>query len=147
VNLRGNYLMAQACGRARIERRRGKIINVASVHTHFSLAGMAPYGASKAAIGAMTRALAVEWVRYNIQVNAIAPGFIRTDLNRALWEDEKIRTWALERAPAGRWGERADLVGAAIFLACAASDHVTGQVIYVAGGLTAGQSWPLVAPK
>jgi len=147
VNLRGNYLMAQACGRVMINQRRGKIINVASVHTGFSLAGMAPYGASKGAIGAMTRALAVEWAPYNIQVNAIAPGFIRTDLNRVLWENEKIRAWALERAPAGRIGEPTDLVGAAIFLASAASDYVNGQVLYVDGGLTAGQSWPLTVPR
>lgn len=147
VNLRGNYLMAQACGRVMIQQRRGKIINVASVHTHFSLAGMAPYGATKGAIGAMTRALAVEWARYNIQVNAIAPGFIRTDLNKVLWEDEKIRTWALERTPAGRIGEPFDLVGTAIFLASAASDYMTGQVLYVDGGLTAGQTWPLTVPR
>jgi len=147
VNLRGNYLMAQACGRVMIGQGGGKIINVASVHSHFSLAGMAPYGASKGAIAAMTRALAVEWARYNIQVNAIAPGFIQTDLNRVLWEQEEIRRWALERTPAGRLGVPEDLVGVAIFLASAASDYMTGQVLYVDGGLTAGQTWPLKAPR
>ncbi len=147
VNVRGNYLMAQACGRVMIRQRKGKIVNIASLHTGFSLAGMAPYGASKGAIGAMTRALAVEWAQYNIQVNAIAPGFIRTDLNKVLWENEKIRAWALERTPAGRLGEPPDLVGAALFLASAASDYITGQVLYVDGGLTAGQTWPLTVPR
>ncbi len=147
VNVRGNFLMAQACGKVMIEQNRGKIINVASVHTHHSLAGMVPYGASKGAIGAMTRALAVEWARFNVQVNAIAPGFIRTDLNKALWEDSKIRTWALDRTPAARIGEPSDLVGTAIFLASAASDYMTGQVLYVDGGFTAGSLWPLVVPR
>jgi len=147
VNLRGNYLMAQACGRVMIGQGGGKVVNVASFHSHFSLAGMAPYGASKGAITAMTRALAVEWARYNIQVNAIAPGFIQTDMNKALWEQEEIRRWALERTPAGRLGVPEDLVGVAIFLASAASDYMTGQVLYVDGGLTAGQTWPLAVPR
>ncbi len=147
INLRGNYLMAQACGRAMIAQGRGKVINVASFHTHFSLAGMAPYGASKGAIASMTRALAVEWARYNIQVNAIAPGFIRTDLNRMLWEQEAIRRWVVERVPAGRVGTPEDLIGVAFFLASAASDYMTGQVLYVDGGMTAGQTWPLEVPR
>ncbi len=147
VNLRGNYLMACACARAMIPQRRGKIINIASLHTHFSLAGVSAYGASKGAIGSMTRALAVEWARYNIQVNAIAPGFIRTDFNKALWEDPRIREWAEQRTPAGRLGEPSDLIGAAFFLAGAASDFVTGQVLYVDGGLTAGSTWPLEVPR
>jgi len=147
INLRGNYLMAQACGRVMIGQGGGKIVNVASFHSHFSLAGMAPYGASKGAITAMTRAVAVEWARYNIQVNAIAPGFIQTDMNKALWEQEEIRRWALERTPAGRLGVPEDLVGVAIFLASAASDYMTGQVVYVDGGLTAGQTWPLTVPR
>ena len=87
VNVRGNFLMASASGRVMIEQKQGKVINVASLHTHLSLAGMTPYGASKGAIGSMTRALAVEWAAHNIQVNAIAPGFIRTDLNKVLWQD------------------------------------------------------------
>ncbi len=147
VNIRGNFLMARACGRAMVERKSGKVINVASLHTHFSVAGMVPYGASKGAIGVMTRALAVEWASYNIQVNAIAPGFIRTDLNRKLWEDPEVLTWAQARMPAGRIGDPADLVGTAIFLASRASDYMTGQVLYVDGGLTAGSQWPIKYPK
>ena len=147
INLRGNFLMASASGRVMVEQKQGKVINVASLHTHLSLAGMTPYGASKGAIGSMTRALAVEWATYNIQVNAIAPGFIRTDLNKKLWEDPNLHQWALDRTPAARLGEPPDLVGTALFLASAASDFMTGQVLYVDGGLTAGTTWPLQVPR
>jgi gluconate 5-dehydrogenase len=147
VNVRGNFLMARACGRAMLEQKQGKVINVASLHTAYSLAGMVPYGASKGAIGSMTRALAVEWAARNVQVNAIAPGFIRTDLNRALWENPEIRQFAETRAVLGRIGEPKDLVGVAVFLASQASDYMTGQVLYVDGGLTAGTTWPLAFPR
>ncbi len=143
INVRGNFVMARECGRVMAGRKQGKVINVASLHTHSSLAGMVPYGASKGAIGVMTRALAVEWAAYNIQVNAIAPGFIRTDLNAVLWENEDIRNWALARTPAARLGVPQDLVGTAIFLASPASDFMTGQILYVDGGFTAGSNWPL----
>jgi gluconate 5-dehydrogenase len=147
VNVRGNYLMARASGRAMITGKRGKVVNIASLHTHLSLAGVSAYGTSKGAIGSMTRALAVEWAAFNVQVNAIAPGFIRTDLNKVLWEDPKMLQWAEDRTPAHRLGVPADLVGTAIFLASAASDFMTGQVLYVDGGLTAGSTWPLVTPR
>jgi len=147
INVRGNFVMARECGRAMVSRKQGKVINIASLHTHSSLAGMVPYGASKGAIGVMTRALAVEWAAYNIQVNAIAPGFIRTDLNAVLWENEAIRNWALARTPAARLGVPQDLVGTAIFLASAASDFMTGQILYVDGGVTAGTTWPLSIPR
>jgi NAD(P)-dependent dehydrogenase (short-subunit alcohol dehydrogenase family) len=147
INIRGNFVMARECGRAMVEQKGGKVVNVASLHTHLSLAGMAPYSLSKGAIGVMTRALAVEWAAHNIQVNAIAPGFIRTDLNAVLWENPAIRDWALARTPAARLGAPRDLVGTAIFLASAASDFMTGQILYVDGGLTAGTTWPLSVPK
>jgi NAD(P)-dependent dehydrogenase (short-subunit alcohol dehydrogenase family) len=146
TNVRGNFLMACTCGRSMIAKGAGKIISVASLHTHQSLAGVSAYGMSKGAIGSMTRALAVEWAKHNIQVNAIAPGFIRTDLNARLWEDPDLVRWVHERTPARRLGNPADLVGTAIFLASAASDFITGQVLYVDGGITAGQTWPLTVP-
>ncbi len=147
VNVRGNFLMARACGRVMIEQRRGKIVNIGSIQGYLSFAGMAAYGASKGAIAAMTRALAVEWAHWNVQVNAIAPGFIQTDFNTVLWQDPRIYAFAVERTPMGRWGKPADIVGAALFLASPASDFVTGQVLYVDGGLTAGSDWPLVVPR
>jgi gluconate 5-dehydrogenase len=147
VNLRGNFLMARASGRVMVEQRAGKIINVASLHTFQSLPGVVAYGASKGAIGSMTRALAVEWAPYNVQVNALGPGFIVTDLNAHLWEDAEVRAWVESRTPAGRLGQPRDLVGAAIFLASAASDFMTGQVVYVDGGFTAGSLWPVPIPR
>ena len=147
MNVRGNYLMARACGQRMVAQRSGKIINIASFHTLQSLSGVSVYGMSKGAIGSMTRALAVEWAAYNIQVNAIAPGFILTELNRKLWDDPKMRNWVEDRTPAHRLGQPADLVGAAIFLATAASDFVTGQVLSVDGGCTAGSTWPLTVPE
>ena len=146
VNVRGNFLMARACGNVMVAKQKGKIINIASVHTHLSLAGVSAYGTSKGAIATMTRAMAVEWAAHNVQVNAIAPGFIRTDLNAKLWEDPKMVQWVEERTPAHRLGQVADLVGTAIFLASAASDFMTGQLLYVDGGMTAGQTWPLAVP-
>jgi NAD(P)-dependent dehydrogenase (short-subunit alcohol dehydrogenase family) len=147
INVRGNFLMARDCGKAMIRQGSGKIINIASLHTYQSLNGVSAYGTSKGAIGSMTRALAVEWAKHNVQVNALAPGFIRTDLNATLWENPTMLNWVKERTPARRVGERDDLIGAAIFLASAASDFVTGQVLYVDGGFTAGQTWPLDVPR
>jgi len=147
INLRGNFLMARACGRIMLEQKQGKVVNIASLHTHESLAGVSAYGTSKGAIASLTRALAVEWAGRNVQVNAIAPGFIRTDLNAALWENAEIRNWAEARTPAARLGVPSDLVGTAIFLASKASDFMTGQVLYVDGGFTAGSTWPLTVPR
>jgi NAD(P)-dependent dehydrogenase (short-subunit alcohol dehydrogenase family) len=139
--------MASASGRLMTAQRSGKLVNIASLHTHQSLAGVAAYGTSKGAIASLTRALAVEWAQFNIQVNAIAPGFIRTDLNAALWEQPAMRDWAVARTPAARIGEPRDVVGAALFLASPASDFITGQVLYVDGGFTAGSTWPLTVPR
>jgi gluconate 5-dehydrogenase len=147
VNVRGNFLVARASGKAMIRQGSGKIVNVASLHTHQSLNGVSAYGVSKGAIGSMTRALAVEWAKHNVQVNAIAPGIIRTDLNAKLWEDSTMLDWVKERTPAHRLGEPNDLIGAAIFLASGASNFITGQVLYVDGGFTAGQTWPLDVPR
>ena len=147
VNVRGNYLMARACGQRMVAQKSGKIVNIASLHTFQSLSGVSVYGMSKGAIGSMTRALAVEWAAHNVQVNAIAPGFILTELNRKLWDDPKMRNWVEDRTPAHRLGQPSDLVGAAIFLASAASDFITGQVLPVDGGFNAGSTWPLTVPR
>jgi NAD(P)-dependent dehydrogenase (short-subunit alcohol dehydrogenase family) len=147
VNVRGNYLMARACGQRMVAQRSGKIVNIASLHTFQSLSGVSVYGMSKGAIGSMTRALAVEWAGYNVQVNGIAPGFILTELNRKLWDDPKMRNWVDDRTPAHRLGQTSDLVGAAIFLASAASDFIAGQILSVDGGFSAGSTWPLEVPK
>jgi gluconate 5-dehydrogenase len=93
-----------------------------------------PYTASKGGVKMLTKALAVEWAKYNIQVNGIGPGYIVTELNRALLDDQKFNAMVQSRTPAGRWGEPSDLAGASVFLASRASDFITGQIIYVDGG-------------
>jgi gluconate 5-dehydrogenase len=97
----------------------------------------APYAASKGGIGQLTKALAVDWAKYGINVNAIGPGFIRTDLTRPLWENEEFNKWLKWKTPWGSWGNPEDLGNAAVYLASSASDYVTGHVLYVDGGLVA----------
>jgi NAD(P)-dependent dehydrogenase (short-subunit alcohol dehydrogenase family) len=102
-----------------------------------------PYAMSKAAIAHMTRSLALEWGESGIRVNAIAPGFILTDLTRKLWSDPAMQEWGTTNTPMRRLGTPEDLVGTALFLASPASAFITGQVIYVDGGFTAGWAWPI----
>jgi len=98
---------------------------------------IAPYVTSKGGLKNLTRGMAVDWARHNIQVNGIGPGYFRTAMNRALIEDPDFDAWVRKRTPAGRWGDPHELAGAAVFLASSASDYISGQVIYVDGGFTA----------
>ena len=100
-------------------------------------ATIVPYTASKGAVKMMTRGLAAELGKHNIQANAIGPGYFTTEINKALLADEAFSTWVKTRTPAGRWGETRELVGAAIFLSSAASDYVNGHLLMVDGGMTA----------
>ena len=120
-----------------ITRRRGKIINVASLQSEAARYSIAPYTASKGAVKNLTKGMCTDWARYNIQVNAIGPGYFKTPLNQALVEDPRFNTWLEARTPAQRWGEVDELQGVCIFLASAASDFVNGQTIYVDGGVLA----------
>jgi gluconate 5-dehydrogenase len=112
----------------------GKVINLASLMTAAARPNTSPYTASKGAVGQLTKVLAIEWAKYGIYVNAIAPGYIETDLNRALISDPDFDQWVKSRCPLGRWGTPEDIAWPIVFLASAASDFVTGQVIYVDGG-------------
>jgi 2-deoxy-D-gluconate 3-dehydrogenase len=114
--------------------RRGKIINVASLLAFQGGIRVPAYAAAKGGVAQLTRALANEWAGRGVNVNAIAPGYIRTDNTRALSEDPVRYNQILERIPAGRWGEPTDLAGAAVFLASAAADYVHGHVLVVDGG-------------
>jgi len=137
INLTGVFLTTKAVVPAMIQRRSGKIINVCSVQSELARPTIAPYTASKGALKMLTKGMATEWGKHNIQVNAIAPGYLKTDLTRALYEDEKFSAWLCGRTPASRWGELDELIGAAIFLSSKASDYVNGHLLIVDGGLTA----------
>lgn len=136
-NLTGVFIVGRAVARFMIARKRGKIINIASLMSEVSRKSISPYTASKGGVRQLTRAMCVEWAEHNIQVNAIGPGYFKTSLNVALSSDPAFDQWVCARTPAGRWGDPPELIGAAIFLASSASDFVNGQVIYVDGGILA----------
>lgn len=143
VNIKGAYFLSREVGKGMIARGQGKVINIASVTSAIGLAKVTAYACSKGALAQLTRGLAVEWGPHNIQINAIAPGFILTDFNRKLWENQAMLDWAVGGTPAGRLGQPEDVVGAAIFLSSSAADFITGQVLFVDGGYMAGRPWPL----
>jgi 2-deoxy-D-gluconate 3-dehydrogenase len=134
VNLNSVFRMSQIAGRHMIERGRGKILNVASLLAFQGGVIVPAYAASKGGVAQLTKALANEWAAKGVNVNAIAPGYMRTNNTRALQQDETRSRQILERIPAGRWGEPSDLAGAAVFLCSAASDYVNGHVLVVDGG-------------
>jgi gluconate 5-dehydrogenase len=131
------FFLAQAIARQMIIRRRGKIINTLSIMSELGRPMIVPYTTAKGGLKMLTRGLAVELGAHNIQVNGIAPGYFRTEMNQALMDDPKFDAWVKQRTPAQRWGEPDEIGGAAVFLASGASDFVTGQVIFVDGGVTA----------
>jgi gluconate 5-dehydrogenase len=138
LNLTAVFKLCQVFAKERIKAgEKGKIINIASMMSETVREDNAPYAASKGGIRQLTKALAVDWAPYQINVNAIGPGFIRTDLTRRLWENEKFNKWIEWKIPAGRWGNPEDLGNAAVYLASPASDFVTGHILYVDGGLLA----------
>ncbi len=134
VNLSSVFRLSQLAGRHMIERGSGKIVNIASLLSFQGGITVPAYAASKGGIAQLTKALANEWAKHRINVNAIAPGYMRTDNTTALQQDETRNRQILERIPAGRWGEPADLAGAAVFLSSSASDYLHGHILVVDGG-------------
>jgi gluconate 5-dehydrogenase len=129
------FLISQAfCRHRKQVAKPGKIINIGSLLCHAARATNAPYASSKGGLLMLTKSLAVEWAKYQINVNAIGPGYIQTELTKPLWTDQDFDKWVLSKTPLGRWGKPEDIVGTAIFLASPASDFVTGQIVYVDGG-------------
>ncbi len=134
VNLSSVFRLAQAAGRYMIGQGSGKIVNIASLLSFQGGITVPAYTASKSGVAGLTKALANEWAKNNITVNAIAPGYIATNNNAALQADETRNRQILERIPAGRWGDPDDIAGAAVFLSSAASDYMNGHILVVDGG-------------
>jgi gluconate 5-dehydrogenase len=137
TDLTGVFLLSREVVKGMIRRKRGKIVNICSLMSEVGRNTTGAYAAAKGGLKMLTRAMAVEWARHNIQVNGIGPGYFLTEMTRKLAEDPKFDAWIKSRTPAGRWGDPSELVGAAIFLASTASDFVNGQIIYVDGGILA----------
>jgi len=137
VNLNGVFLTSKIIGKGMVQRRQGKIINICSVLSEVGRPTIAPYTAAKGGVKMLTRAMAVEWAEYNVQVNGLGPGYFATEMNRALVQDRDFDSWIRQRTPARRWGKPEELIGAVVFLASRASDFVTGQILYVDGGILA----------
>ena len=137
TNIASVFHVGQACARHMIARKRGKIINIASVQTALARPSIAPYTATKGAVGNLTKGMATDWARHGLNCNAIAPGYFDTPLNAALVADADFSAWLERRTPAGRWGRVEELVGACVFLASEAASFVNGHILYVDGGITA----------
>jgi gluconate 5-dehydrogenase len=147
TNLTAPFLVCKYAGRYMIQRRRGKIINICSLMSELGRDTVAAYAAAKGGLRMLTRNLSTEWAPYNIQVNGIGPGYIATPINSSYRnKGNPLNDYIISRTPAGRWGEPADLVGAAIFLSTSASDFVNGQILYVDGGFLTTFGKPFETP-
>lgn len=131
------FAVSKAVAKGMIARGHGRIINICSVLTSVARPTAAPYGAAKAAVANLTRGMAADWAPKGLNINAIAPGYFRTDLNKTLMADPKFNDWVEQRTPQRRWGELDELGGAAVFLASPAASFINGHVLYVDGGFTA----------
>ena len=137
ANLSSAFYVSRAVLPQMVERGSGKVINIASVQSFLARQTIAPYSASKGGIAQLTKGMAADVARFNVQVNALSPGYFATEMNRALVEDETFNSWLVNRTPAQRWGSFDELNGALLFLASDASSFVSGQNIFVDGGMTA----------
>ena len=134
TNLTAPFLVSQAVLPGMIARRSGKIIHIASLMSELARPTVVPYTAAKGGVRQLTRGMAVELAPHNIQVNAIAPGYFATEMNRALIDNQEFNAWVCKRTPAGRWGQPDEIAGLAVFLASSAADYMTGQMLVMDGG-------------
>ena len=138
VDLTGPFIMSKAVAKGMVERGQGKIINMCSMMSELGRNTVSAYAAAKGGLKMLTRSMATEWARFNVQVNGIGPGYFATDQTAPIRVDgHPFNEFIINRTPAGRWGDPDDLAGTAVFLASSASDFVNGQVIYVDGGILA----------
>ncbi|MEX1063502.1 MAG: gluconate 5-dehydrogenase [Balneolaceae bacterium] len=138
VDLVGPFIMAKQVVRYMIPRKEGKIINICSMMTELGRDSVGAYAAAKGGLKMLTRNMATEWARYNLQINGIGPGYFATSQTEPIRKDgHPFNDFIITRTPAGRWGEPSDLAGTAVFLSSKASDFVNGQVVYVDGGILA----------
>ena len=143
VNLKGLFFLTQLVVPQMRERGAGKIINVGSLATAMGIDNLSVYASTKGAVGQLTKVMALEFGPYNVQANTICPGFIRTPLSEKVWADPGMQEWAKRCIPQGGVAEPEALVGPAIYLASAASDYMTGQEVYIDGGFSECQTWPI----
>lgn len=136
TNLTAPFVMSQAVLPGMIARKSGKIVHIASLMSELARPSVVPYTAAKGGVRQLTRGMAVELAPHNIQVNAIAPGYFATEMNRALIDNAEFNAWVCKRTPAGRWGQPDELAGIAVFLASDASNYMTGQMLIVDGGMS-----------
>jgi gluconate 5-dehydrogenase len=137
TNLTSAFLVSQRVVKSMIKRRSGKIINTCSLMSELGRKTTGAYAASKGGLKMLTKAMAVDWAAHNIQVNGIGPGYFITEITRVLAENPEFDAWLKHRTPAARWGNPEELVGTVVYLASGASSFVTGQIIYVDGGILA----------
>lgn len=135
TNLTSAFLLGREAAKRMIPRGRGKVINIGSLTSELARATVIPYTVAKGGIRLLTKGMAAEWGPHGIQANAIGPGYMLTDMNEALSSNPDFDAWVKGRTPAGRWGNPDELVGTAVYLASAASDYVSGQLIFVDGGM------------
>lgn len=137
TNLTGAFRMSKAVVKGMISKGAGKIINIGSLQCELGRPSITPYAASKGGLKMLTKGMAVEWAKYNIQANGIGPGYFKTDMTKALYENQEFSDWVCSRTPSNRWGLTEELIGALLFLSSPASNYVNGQMIYIDGGLLA----------
>ena len=143
TNLHGLVRLTQKVGAVMIERGKGgKVVHIGSLMSLLGLPYLSVYAMTKSALAGLTRVLAAEWAKFDIQVNCIAPGFILTDLNRHMWEPSEMAAWLKGAQPNPRLGTPDDIAGLSVFLSSPAADYITGQVIASDGGYTAAANWP-----
>lgn len=137
INLTSTYICSKVVGKHMVERQKGKIINMSSALGVFGARDSGAYCASKGGVIQLTKALAIEWAKYNINVNSIAPYSLETEKTRTMLENEKVKKTLISKIPLSRIGQPSDVSGTVVFLASKASDYITGQVIFVDGGFSA----------